>query len=63
MVGLKPTYGGSTPPFLVSLIVLEQRQALQMCDKVGGSHEVILRWLQLVLLTLLHVWQRMLLRE
>lgn len=42
MVGLKPIHGGSTPPFLVSLIELEQRQAPQMCGREEGSHVVTL---------------------
>lgn len=45
MVGLKPAYGGSTPPFLVSLIELEQMRAPRMCGKEEGSRVVILRWL------------------
>ena len=45
MVGLKPAHGGSTPPFLVSLIELEQMQAPRMCDKGEGSRVVILHWL------------------
>lgn len=40
MVGLKPTHGGSTPPFLVSLTELEQMQALQKCGKAEGSRVV-----------------------
>jgi len=35
---------------------------LRMCGKEEGSRVVILHWLQLVQLTLLHVWQRMLLK-
>ena len=62
MAGLKPTYGGSTPPFLVSLIGLVRMPVLRMCGKEEGSRVVILHWLQLVQLTLLHVWQRMLLK-
>lgn len=50
MVGLKPIHGGSTPPFLVSVIVLERMQAVQMCGKVEGSHVVIPRLWRLVLL-------------
>ncbi len=42
MVGLKPIHGGSTPPFLVSLIELGRKQALRMCDMGEGSHAVIL---------------------
>lgn len=60
MAGLKPVYGGSIPPFLVSgglrgrkqvfrslikLVELGRRQALRRCDKEGGSREVILRLL------------------
>lgn len=60
MAGLKPVYGGSIPPFLVSgilrgwwwifrslvrLVELGRRQVLQMCDKGEGSREVILRLL------------------
>lgn len=43
MAGLKPTYGGSTPPFLVSLIGLERMQALRMCGMAEGSRVVIQR--------------------
>lgn len=43
MVGLKPTHGGSTPPFLVSLIELEQMQVLRMCGREEGSREVTQR--------------------
>ena len=44
MVGLKPVYGGSTPPFLVIYgFVLEQRQAPQMCGMEEGSRAVIQR--------------------
>lgn len=57
MIGLKPIYGGSIPPFLVSgiwkgwlkifrslvkLVELGRRQALRMCDKEEGSRVVIL---------------------
>lgn len=42
MVGLKPIHGGSTPPFLVSWIELEQMQALRMCGREEGSRAVIL---------------------
>lgn len=43
VTGLKPVYGGSTPPFLVKCarVELEQKQALQMCGKEEGSREVI----------------------
>lgn len=43
MTGLKPVDGGSIPPFLVSLIGLEQRQALRMCGMEEGSRVVIPR--------------------
>lgn len=62
VVGLKPAYGGSTPPFLGSYVVLGQMQVPRRYDKEEGSHVVILHWLRLVLQTVLHVWQRMLLR-
>ena len=42
MVGLKPIDGGSTPPFLVSLIGFVQRLALRMCGMGEGSRGVIL---------------------
>lgn len=59
MAGLKPVYGGSIPPFLVtrglrgrkqifrSLIKfeLERRQVLRRCGKEGDNREVILRLL------------------
>ena len=62
MVGLKPIYGGSTPPFLGSSTGLVQRQALRMCGRAEGSHIVILGLLRCVQLIELHVWQRRLLR-
>lgn len=41
MSGLKPVYGGSSPPFLVNgVLELEQRRALQMCGRGAGSHGV-----------------------
>lgn len=43
MVGLKPANGGSIPPFLVSFLGFERRQAAQMYGKEGGSRVVILR--------------------
>lgn len=58
MVGLKPAYGGSTPPFLVSLIELGQKQAPQMCDKGEGSRVITPRLLQSALLLELHVWRQ-----
>lgn len=59
MAGLKPVYGGSIPPFLVtgglrgrkqifrSLVKFElgRRQVLRRCGKEEGSREVILRLL------------------
>lgn len=45
MVGLKPTYGGSIPPFLGIAVVLEQMQVLQMCGREGDIHEVTPRLL------------------
>lgn len=62
-VGLKPAHGGSIPPFLVSLPVLEQMLVLQVCGKVEDNHVVILRLLKLIQLMLLLVWQQRLLRE
>lgn len=59
MVGLKPTHGGSTPPFLVSLIELEQTQVLQMYDRGVGSREVTQRLLWLILQLKLPVLQQM----
>lgn len=55
MVGLKPAYGGSIPPFLDIVVELERKRALQMCDKEEGIREVILRLLLLVLPIQLHV--------
>ena len=62
MIGLKPVYGGSIPPFLVSVIGLEQMLALRMCDMEEGSRVVIQYLLMSVLLTGLHVLQQMLLK-
>lgn len=55
MAGLKPAYGGSIPPFLVNLIEFEQMLAPRMCGKEGGSREVILRLLLLILQIILLV--------
>lgn len=41
-VGLKPSHGGSIPPFLVILLELEQKLAPQRCGKEAGSRVVIL---------------------
>lgn len=43
MAGLKPVNGGSTPPFLVRLVELEQMQAPRMCGMAGGSRGVTQR--------------------
>lgn len=53
--GLKPAYGGSIPPFLVSLIEFERMLVPQMCDKEEGSREVIPRLSLLILRTALLV--------
>lgn len=45
MVGLKLTYGGSIPPFLGIVVVLEQMQVPQMCGREGDIHGVIPRLL------------------
>lgn len=45
MVGLKPAYGGSNPPFLVRKVEPVRMQALRMCGREEGSREVILRLL------------------
>lgn len=57
-VGLKPTYGGSIPSFLV----LEQRLVPRKCGTEGGSREFIQCWCLLVLVGRLYVWMRKLLR-
>lgn len=41
MIGLKPIHGGSTPPFLVSLIEFGRMQVPRMYGKGEGSHAVI----------------------
>lgn len=62
MAGLKPAYGGSIPPFLVSVRpALVQMRALQMCGREEGSRVVIQYWLQLIQLTALLAWRQMLL--
>lgn len=45
MAGLKPAYGGSIPPFLVSLIEFGRMLAPRMCDKEEDSRGVILHLL------------------
>lgn len=60
MTGLKPVYGGSSPPFLVTrglkgrkqifrsltqFVELGRRQVLRRCGKEEGNREVILRLL------------------
>lgn len=42
MVGLKPTYGGSIPSFLVNkrAVGLERKLALRRCGMGEGNHEV-----------------------
>lgn len=63
VAGLKPVYGGSTPPLLVSsLFELAQRRALQTCGKGEGSREVIQYLLRLIPQLKLHVLRRRLLR-
>lgn len=62
MVGLKPAYGGSIPPFLDIKVELVRMQALQMCGKGEDTRGVILRLLLLVQLIRLLVWRRRLLR-
>lgn len=57
-VGLKPTYGGSTPSFLG----LGQRQVLRKYGMGVGSRGFIRRWCLLVPVVGLYVLMRKLLR-
>lgn len=42
-VGLKPSYGGSIPPFLVILLALARRLAPQRCGREEGIRVVTQR--------------------
>lgn len=48
VIGLKPVYGGSIPPFLGMGTELGRMRALQMCGRGEGIRGVILRLLWLV---------------